>query len=133
MEADEEGTLERPEGATADQCSDQKICHTGEGRCPWHTWVPAFAGKTRKERLMKIAPIFAAAFWLCSTAAAPVLADGGGGDDRSPAPTCGRGEVWDSRSRRCVKAENGILPDKALAENAFALAKLNDISKRSRS
>jgi tetratricopeptide (TPR) repeat protein len=72
---------------------------------------------------MKIAPVFAAAFWLCSTAAAPVLADGGSGDDRSPTPTCGRGEVWDSRSKRCVKAENGILPDKALAENAFALAK----------
>ena len=72
---------------------------------------------------MKIAPSFAAAFWLCLTPAAPVLADGGGSDDRSPTPTCGRGEVWDSRSKRCVKAENGILPDKALAENAFALAK----------
>jgi len=71
---------------------------------------------------MKIAPVFVAAFWLCLTAAAPVLADGGG-DDRSPVPTCGRGEVWDSRNRRCVKAENGILPDKALAANAFALAK----------
>ena len=72
---------------------------------------------------MKIAAIFAAAFWFCSTAAAPVLADGGGSDDRSPVPTCSRGEVWDSRNKRCVKAENGILPDKALAQNAFALAK----------
>jgi len=72
---------------------------------------------------MKIAPVLVAAFWLCSTAAAPLIADGGSGDDRSPTPTCGRGEVWDSRSKRCVKAENGILPDKALAANAFALAK----------
>ena len=24
-----------------------KSCHTGEGRCPWQSWVPAFAGKTR--------------------------------------------------------------------------------------
>ena len=71
---------------------------------------------------MKIAAIFVAAFWFCS-GAVPVLADGGGSDDRSPVPTCGRGEVWDSRSKRCVKAENGILPDKALAANAFALAK----------
>jgi Protein of unknown function, DUF417 len=23
-----------------------KSCHTGEGRCLWQTWVPAFAGKT---------------------------------------------------------------------------------------
>src|SRR5713101_3861469 len=22
------------------------FCHTGEGRCPWLVWVPAFAGKT---------------------------------------------------------------------------------------
>ena len=72
---------------------------------------------------MKIAPIFVAAFWLCLSAAVPVLADGGGSDDRSPVPSCGRGEVWDSRNKRCVKAENGILPDKALAQNAFALAK----------
>ena len=28
--------------ATADQCSHQKSCHTGEGRCPWQKWVPAF-------------------------------------------------------------------------------------------
>ena len=29
--------------------TDQPIfCHTGEGRCPWLTWIPAFAGKTVK-------------------------------------------------------------------------------------
>src|SRR5262249_6202363 len=87
------------------------------------TSMPAWLEGRYGERLMKIAPIFAAAFWLCSTPALPVLADGGGSDDRTPVPTCGRGEVWDSRNRRCVKAENGILPDKALAANAFALAK----------
>jgi tetratricopeptide (TPR) repeat protein len=74
---------------------------------------------------MRISPNFAAAFWLCVTAAGPIFADGGGGggDDRSRTSTCGSGEVWDSRSQKCVKAENGVLPDKALAENAFALAK----------
>jgi hypothetical protein len=35
--------------ATADRCAHQKSCHTGEGRCPWQNWVPAFAGKTRKK------------------------------------------------------------------------------------
>jgi hypothetical protein len=30
-------------------CAHQKSCHTGEGRCPWQNWVPAFAGKTRKK------------------------------------------------------------------------------------
>jgi hypothetical protein len=28
------------------QCLPQKSCHTGEGRCPFRPWVPAFAGKT---------------------------------------------------------------------------------------
>jgi hypothetical protein len=23
----------------------KKSCHTGEGRCPWQKWIPAFAGK----------------------------------------------------------------------------------------
>ncbi len=71
------------------------------------------------------ATILASTFWLCLTAAGPAFADGGGGgsDDRSSTPACGRGEVWDSRSQRCVKAENRVLPDKELAENAIVLAK----------
>jgi hypothetical protein len=43
--------IEKMHLAMADQCSDQKSCHTGEGRCPWQNWVPAFAGKTRRENL----------------------------------------------------------------------------------
>jgi hypothetical protein len=76
---------------------------------------------------MRIFPnLVVAVFWLCATAGGPALADGGGGgsgDDRSSPKTCGSGEVWDSRSQKCVKAENGVLPDEALAKNAFALAK----------
>ena len=45
----------------------------------------------------------------------------GGRDDTTP--TCPRGQVWDSRTQRCVQAQSGVLPDKALAENAYALAK----------
>ena len=26
-------------------------CHTGEGRCPWWKWIPAFAGKTKGAAL----------------------------------------------------------------------------------
>ena len=73
---------------------------------------------------MKILPDLVVAFWFCLIAAGPAFADGGGGgDDRSSTKTCGSGEVWDSKSQKCVKAENGVLPDKVLAENAFALAK----------
>jgi Flp pilus assembly protein TadD len=33
------------------------------------------------------------------------------------------GEVWDSKSQKCVKAENGVLPDEALTDYAFALVR----------
>jgi tetratricopeptide (TPR) repeat protein len=75
---------------------------------------------------MRISPSVAAALWLCAMTAGPVLADGGGGgdsSDRTNTSGCGSGQVWDSRSGKCVKAERGVLPDKALAANAFALAK----------
>src|SRR5215470_3392174 len=62
---------------------------------------------------MKIEAILAAAFGLCLTVAGSALADGGG-SDRSDPPTCQRGEAWDSRSQKCVKAERDVLPDEAL-------------------
>lgn len=62
---------------------------------------------------------------LCLIAAAPALADGGGdgGSKDSSDTTCGKGQVWDSRTQQCVKAENGVLPDKALTDYADALLK----------
>src|SRR3954468_24011089 len=48
-------------------------------------------------------------------------ADGGGRDDTIP--TCPRGQIWDSRTQRCVQIQSSVLPDKALADNAYALAK----------
>lgn len=70
------------------------------------------------------AVVLAAAFGLGVTSAGLALADGGGNDsDSSDTPTCGKGQVWDSRSQKCVKAENGVLPDKNFADNAYALAK----------
>jgi tetratricopeptide (TPR) repeat protein len=77
---------------------------------------------TSREAIMKIEAILAAAFGLCLTAAGPALADGGG-SDRSDPPTCQRGETWDSRSHKCVRAERGVLPDEALTDYAFALIK----------
>jgi hypothetical protein len=40
-------SIQKIYSARADQGSHQNFCYTGEGRCPCHTWVPAFAGKTR--------------------------------------------------------------------------------------
>src|SRR5919107_1349073 len=60
-------------------------------------------------------------FALSLAAAGAARADGGGRDDNTR--TCPRGQVWDSRTQRCVQAQSGVLPDKALADNAYALAK----------
>ena len=73
---------------------------------------------------MQIGAILAAGFALCLTAVGPAIADGGGGgNERSNTKACDKGEVWDSRSQRCVKAENGVLPDEALTDYAFVLIK----------
>jgi tetratricopeptide (TPR) repeat protein len=78
-----------------------------------------------RGKMMRTQVILAAAFGLCLLGVAGRAgADGGGGSDRSSnTPTCGRGEVWDSRSQKCVKAENGVLPDRELTNYAFALVK----------
>jgi tetratricopeptide (TPR) repeat protein len=70
-----------------------------------------------------MAAILATTFGLCLMFAGPALADGGGASDRPNTPTCGKGEVWDSRNQKCVKAENGVLPDQEITDYAFALAK----------
>jgi tetratricopeptide (TPR) repeat protein len=74
---------------------------------------------------MKIEMIVAGTFCVFLSTAGPALADGGGGGGggSSAPPTCGKGEVWDSRSQKCVKAENGVLPDQELTNYAFALVK----------
>ena len=69
---------------------------------------------------MKPAALFAAAFALALTFGPSLaVADSGGKDDTG---TCPRGEVWDSRSGRCVK-QGSALPDKVLTDYAAALSK----------
>lgn len=92
------------------------------------------------RRALPFAP-FAAAFGLCFAglvAAGPAIASGGGGggssggggnggnsgsSSSSDMTTCPRGQVWDTKSGRCLKAQAGVLPDDALTDYAFALAK----------
>jgi Flp pilus assembly protein TadD len=72
--------------------------------------------------LARPAPAFvvAAALGLCLTASGPARADGG---DSTKSPTCARGEVYDTATQHCVKQGSEVLPDKALTEYAYALAK----------
>ena len=70
---------------------------------------------------MKSGAIFAAAFALCVTTGPTfAVADSGGKDDTA---SCPRGEVWDSRQRKCVKVQGSVLPDKVLTDYAAALSK----------
>jgi tetratricopeptide (TPR) repeat protein len=82
----------------------------------------------------------AAALWIAAAAIAPAMSDGGGGGGGSgggngggtapagdvkanTAPVCAKGQVYNAKRSKCVKAERGVLPDAAMAEYAYALAK----------
>jgi tetratricopeptide (TPR) repeat protein len=72
-------------------------------------------------RIGSRAAALAAVLGCCLPAAGPALADGGGSDGAST--TCPRGEIYDARSMQCVKQGSGVLPDKALTDYAYVLAK----------
>jgi tetratricopeptide (TPR) repeat protein len=49
---------------------------------------------------------------------------GGGGSNGSPAShNCKKGEVWDKKTKQCVKGSSGILPDEDLYQQGRLLAK----------
>src|SRR6266550_3319280 len=70
---------------------------------------------------MKVAAMFAMAFALSLTLG-PTLALADGGSSGTNAD-CPRGEVWDSRTQKCVKQQGSVMPDKVLTDYAYALAK----------
>ncbi|HWK47068.1 MAG TPA: tetratricopeptide repeat protein [Stellaceae bacterium] len=45
------------------------------------------------------------------------------GDDSSDTPTCKKGEVYDSKTKQCVKQQGSNLPDQDRTDYAYALAK----------
>jgi len=65
------------------------------------------------------ASFLTAALGLSLISGAPVFADG----KSDTTATCQRGEVYDNRSQKCVKQGSSVLPDKALTDYAYALAK----------
>lgn len=67
--------------------------------------------------------IAAAVFGFGVLAAVVAFADGGGGGGGDSNTNCKPDEVYDGAQWKCVKKQAGILPDRALAEYAFALAK----------
>ena len=70
---------------------------------------------------MRPAAMFAAALALCLTTGPTLaVADSGSKDDTA---SCPRGEVYDSRQKKCVKVQGSVLPDKVLSDYAAALSK----------
>ncbi|MNX70339.1 Tetratricopeptide repeat protein [compost metagenome] len=52
------------------------------------------------------------------------LANGGGGDDDAPIrPNCPKGQVFDSKSKRCVRQTSKLVPDEDRTNYAYRLAK----------
>ena len=52
------------------------------------------------------------------------LANGGGGDDDAPIrPSCPKGQVFDSKSKRCVRQTSSLVPDEDRTNYAYRLAK----------
>ena len=52
------------------------------------------------------------------------LANGGGGDDDAPIrPNCPKGQVFDSKSKRCVRQTSSMVPDEDRTNYAYRLAK----------
>ena len=39
---------------------------------------------------------------------------GGGGDASPTAKSCKSGQVWNKKTKKCVKAQSGVLPDEEL-------------------
>ncbi len=63
------------------------------------------------------------AFTLSMFAATPSAIGAGGFDSGDDHPTCPRGKVYDARTKTCVEERSGVLPDGALTDYAFALAR----------
>ncbi|QND54218.1 hypothetical protein HB779_14095 [Phyllobacterium sp. 628] len=55
-----------------------------------------------------------------ATFSSPVYA---AGEDTSTTPTCPKGEVWNPKTKKCVKQEGSLLPDSDLTTYAYALGK----------
>jgi Flp pilus assembly protein TadD len=74
----------------------------------------------RETTSLRAAAVAAAAFALGLTVAGIARA---AGDNDSNTKTCAQGEVYDSRSGKCIARQAGVLPDRELADYAYALAK----------
>jgi tetratricopeptide (TPR) repeat protein len=72
----------------------------------------------RDSRTARWTNMLVIAFGACLALQGQARADG----DKPNTPTCPPGQVYDSRTMHCVPQQAGVVPDKDLAQYAFALA-----------
>ena len=56
---------------------------------------------------------------------------GGGGSGGGAATTCPKGQVYSPKKKKCVQMKSEIVPDDALTDYAFALAREKRSTRRS--
>ncbi len=69
---------------------------------------------------IRLASIALGACLTLGALSAPVFAIG---DDSSDTPTCKKGEIYDQKSKKCVKQQGANITDQNRADYAYALAK----------
>jgi len=76
-----------------------------------------------KKSIARRPNLVAVVLGLSVIAAGPTFAAGGaGGSDKNP-ESCPPGEMYDARANGCIKQRAEVLPDKALTDYAYTLAK----------
>ena len=73
------------------------------------------------ERSLRVLAV--AAFALSLVATAPFAIASGDDTNSDANQTCPKGQVWDAKTKKCVEKKSGVLPDEALTDYAYALAK----------
>lgn len=69
---------------------------------------------------LRLASVFLGACLTIGTLSTPVFAIGGGGDST---PTCKKGQIYDKKTKTCVKQQGANISDENRADYAYALAK----------
>lgn len=73
---------------------------------------------------VRIASLVFGGFIAASMLSTPVFAVGGGGSGSDAStPVCKKGQIYDKKSKRCVKQSSANVPDEDRTDYAYALAK----------
>lgn len=73
--------------------------------------------------IVRIASLVLGGCIAASMLSTPVFAVGGGGGGGANTPTCKKGQIYDKRSKQCVKQQSANVTDENRTDYAYSLAK----------